>query len=45
MTQASEPSSDIAQIYDNGRRNSTSLALANIVDEILRKYGTAFNVV
>jgi hypothetical protein len=47
MTQASQlPSYDISQIYDNGRRNSTSLALvvANIVDEILRKYGTAFDI-
>jgi hypothetical protein len=46
MTQGSQPSSDIAQVYDNGQRNSTTLALvvANIVDEILRKYGTAFNI-
>lgn len=46
MTQGSQPSSDIAQIYDNGQRNSTTLALvvANIVDEILRKYGTAFDI-
>jgi hypothetical protein len=47
MTEASQqPSADITQIYENGQRNSTSLALAvaNIVDEILRKYGTAFNV-
>jgi hypothetical protein len=46
MTQGSQPSSDIAQIYDNGKRNSTTLALvvANIVDEILRKYGTAFDI-
>ena len=46
MTQGSQPSSDIAQIYDNGQRNSTTLALvvASIVDEILRKYGTAFDI-
>jgi hypothetical protein len=46
MTEPSQPSSDIIQIYDNGQRNSTSLALvvANIVDEILRKYGTAFDI-
>lgn len=46
MTQGSQPSSDISQIYDNGQRNTTTLALvvANIVDEILRKYGTAFDI-
>jgi hypothetical protein len=46
MTQGSQPSSGIAQIYDNGQRNSTTLALvvANVVDEILRKYGTAFDI-
>jgi hypothetical protein len=46
MIQGSQPSSDIAQIYDNGQRNSTTLALvvASIVDEILRKYGTAFDI-
>jgi hypothetical protein len=40
------PSTDIAQIYDNGQRNSTTLALvvANLVDEILRKYGSAFDI-
>jgi hypothetical protein len=40
------PSSDIAQIYDNGQRNSTTLAMvsANIVDDILRKYGSAFDI-
>jgi hypothetical protein len=45
ITEAS-PSSDIAQIYEDGKRNSTSLALvvANIVDEILRNYGTAFDI-
>jgi hypothetical protein len=46
MSQGSQPSSNIAQIYDNGQRNSSTLALvvANIVDEILRKYGTAFDI-
>jgi hypothetical protein len=47
MTEASQqPSSDIVQIYENGQRNSTSLAVvvANLVDEILRKYGTAFDI-
>jgi hypothetical protein len=46
MTEASQPSYSIAQIYENGQRNSTTLALvvANIVDEILRKYGTAFDI-
>lgn len=46
MTQGSQPSSDIAQNYDNGQRNCTTLALvvANIVDEILRKYGTVFDI-
>ncbi|MDQ3840548.1 MAG: hypothetical protein M3297_14920 [Thermoproteota archaeon] len=48
MTEASseQPSSDITQIYENEKTNSTSLALvtANIVDEILRKYGTAFDI-
>jgi hypothetical protein len=47
MTEASEqPSSDVAQIYENEKKDSTSLALvaANIVDEVLRKYGTAFDI-
>jgi hypothetical protein len=46
MTEASLPSSEIAQVYDDGQRNSTSLALvvANIVDDILRNYGTAFDI-
>ena len=46
MTAASQLSSDIAQIYDTGQRNTTTLALviANIVDEILRKYGGAFDI-
>jgi hypothetical protein len=48
MTEASaeQPSSDITQIYENEKTNSTSLALvtANIVDEILREYGTAFDI-
>ena len=46
MTRGSQPSSYIGQIYDNGQRNTTTLALvvANIVDEILRKYGTAFDI-
>lgn len=46
MTEASLPSPDIAQVYDDGQRNSTSLAIvvANIVDDILRKYGTAFDI-
>jgi hypothetical protein len=45
MTEAS-PSSDITQIYENGQGNSTTLALvvANVVDEILREYGTAFGI-
>ncbi len=45
MTQAT-PSSDITQIYESGRRNSTTFALvvANIVDEILRKYASAFDI-
>jgi hypothetical protein len=46
MTQTNPPSSDIAQVYDQGQKNSTTLALvvANIVDDILRNYGTAFAV-
>jgi hypothetical protein len=47
MTETSEqPSSDITQIYENEKTNSTTLALvtANIVDEILRRYGRAFDI-
>jgi len=47
MTEASEqPSLDIARIYENEKTNSTSLALvtANIVDEVLREYGRAFDI-
>jgi hypothetical protein len=47
MTEASEqPSSDIVRIYENEKTNSTSLALvtANIVDEVLREYGRAFDI-
>ena len=47
MTEASEqPSSDVAQIYENEKTNSTILALvtANIVDEVLRRYGIAFDI-
>ena len=46
MTQTNPPSSDITQVYDQGQKNSTTLALvvANIVDDILRKYGSAFAV-
>jgi hypothetical protein len=46
MTAASQLPSDMAQIYDTGQRNTTTLALvvANIVDEILRKYGGAFDI-
>jgi hypothetical protein len=46
LTQTSPPSSDIIQAYDQGQKNSTTLALvvANIVDDILRKYGSAFDV-
>ena len=46
ITQTSPPSSDITQIYDRGQKNSTTLALvvANIVDDILRKYGSAFAI-
>src|SRR5918996_2061896 len=46
MTRGSQPSSYIGQISDNGQRNTTTLALvvANIADEILRKYGTAFDI-
>ena len=46
ITQTSPPSPDITQIYDRGQQNSTTLALvvANIVDDILRKYGSAFAV-
>jgi hypothetical protein len=46
ITQTNPPSSDITQVYDRGQKNSTTLALvvANIVDDILRKYGSAFAV-
>ena len=46
LTQTNPPSSDITQVYDQGQKNSTTLALvvANIVDDILRKYGSAFAV-
>jgi hypothetical protein len=46
MTRTDPPSSDIAQVYDQGQKNSTTLALvvANIVDDILRNYGSAFAV-
>jgi hypothetical protein len=47
MTEASEQSSsNLIQIYENENTNTTSLALvtANIVDEVLRKYGTAFDI-
>jgi hypothetical protein len=47
MTEASEQSSsNLIQIYENEKTNTTSLALvtANIVDEVLRKYGTAFDI-
>ena len=47
MTEASEQtSSNLIQIYENEKTNTTSLALvtANIVDEVLRKYGTAFGI-
>jgi hypothetical protein len=45
MTEASEQSSS-AQIYENEKKDSTSLALviANIVDEALREYGRAFDI-
>src|SRR5918993_1934437 len=37
---------DITQVYTNGLYNSTTLALvvANIVDEILRNYGSAYGI-
>jgi hypothetical protein len=37
---------DIILVYDNGLYNSTTLALvvANLVDEILRKYVSAYNI-
>jgi hypothetical protein len=37
---------DITQVYTNGLYNSTTLALvvANLVDEILRKYGSAYGI-
>jgi hypothetical protein len=37
---------DIAQVYTNGLYNSTTLALvvANLVDEILRNYGSAYGI-
>lgn len=46
ITQTNPPSSDVPQVYDRGQKNSTTLALmvANIVDDILRKYGSAFAV-
>ena len=47
MTEASEQSSsNLIQIYENEKTNTTSLALvtANLVDEVLRKYGTAFDI-
>lgn len=46
ITQTDPPSSDVSQAYDRGQKNSTTLALvvANIVDDILRKYGSAFAV-
>lgn len=46
ITQTNPPLSDVAQVYDRGQKNSTTLALvvANIVDDILRKYGSAFAV-
>jgi hypothetical protein len=46
MTQTTPSSSDIMQIYDNGQRNSTTFAVvvANIIDEILRKYASAFDI-
>ena len=46
ITQTNPPSSDIIQVYDRGQKNSTTLAIvvANIVDDILRKYGSAFAV-
>ena len=46
ITQTNPASSDIIQVYDRGQKNSTTLALvvANIVDDILRKYGSAFAV-
>ena len=46
MTQTDPPSSDITQIYDQGQQNSTTLALvvANLVDDVIRKYGNGFDV-
>jgi hypothetical protein len=46
ITQTNPPVSDVPQVYDRGQKNSTTLALvvANIVDDILRKYGSAFAV-
>jgi hypothetical protein len=47
MTEASEQtSSNLIQVYESEKTNTTSLALvtANIVDEVLRKYGTAFDI-
>jgi hypothetical protein len=37
---------DITQVYSNGLYNSTTLALvfANLVDEILRNYGSAYGI-
>ena len=41
-----ESTQDILQIYDKGLRNSTTVALvvANIIDKILMKYGSAFDI-
>jgi ATP-dependent 26S proteasome regulatory subunit len=41
-----ENSEDIVQVYDNELYNSTTLAMvvANLVDEILRKYGSAYDI-
>ena len=42
----STPLLNIAQVYDDGQRNSTTLALvfANLLDDILNKYGSAIGV-
>jgi hypothetical protein len=42
----STPLLNIAQVYDDGQRNSTTLALvfANLLDDILTKYGSAVGV-
>jgi hypothetical protein len=41
-----ENSEDIVQVYDNELYNSTTLAMvvANLVDEILKKYGSAYDI-